>query len=1629
MGDGGVDAAITNYVARELTVELRSPPRAAPFEAAELSAIIRYHPSPAATTAARRAARRAAIAALSTSEESGDEAEAESESEDEESEAEESAAEAEAEAARHRGAPASSAPVSRGLEDDDSLRYQLDTQAVADDLGGVVASTLTPVLGESDGDAGGASPSDAGRRVREILRRLEYDLERMSQDAKRTWRVHVAEQMRRSGGSGANSMESELAEHMQKFFSASREHVTLAQKHVAAAATQQSATLQTQVTLCIEGLLAIATDHVKAAVAAQTDEARAVIEWQRRERQGQLQESRLASSVVMQEAMDVTRQQAADAQAALVDSHAAATSAAVAEAERRLNEERLKALALKDAALRDARGQIEELTGQHEEVTSQLSEMTERFLVMEQRVKQTESQLAAAAGANKRLEVRLANTKAELAGEQKKSAELEQALGREERKSQNLLVKLEKMSSECAIKIAASDAHASACQAELDHAHEELTATRENLAQSGARQVAAAAGAGGGPSSSSSASGAGADWSDGAFDVSAVLVSDAASARVPSQVTSREEARLMAAVDRAGKAGKVVHLLSTPKKDKDQNSPANLAKMMRKQSIRRLQRKAGDAAADDNNEEDAAGGGSLHGRGGGHGGHQSLSLRETLALTHELCEHTSRSLRIAAVDDDEYSSPRARRARLQWKEKTSLPPELVAAMTKADHHHGHASPPRTAADSAVADSSLPSSVLHDTYEYFLGTTGHARLALARMSSLHKALIKHRAKHPRLDLWCRFLGLTPAAERYPTVLFHAYLHALQYVRTLQRDNVKVEDDGTLWAPLRAVERSVERCFGCWLKAEQLEKLSKAGSSQHGAISISMQQKALPFDAFIAPMMGAALKAMVRAAQTLKVIFWGADIRVDGQLSLRECKEMITQVVAFMKDGGSFRETAPSHAVGGDGSAKELLSVYRRLGLDSDEHGSISEDAWLRTAFEVGLIPTHDSGGRPFLRVATACWTAPRGPLERLQALLRRLERKQSELLQFGVGGGGTDGATESSSDAVARLDAEIKDWSKRRDRVEAILGKKLPPHGGRESGISAVRAVRALVLRINETEGRVLSPEEMGIVQADDTQLDDTQQPGASPPATPSKDVEAEEDGGIAGAVTPVLPPLPDVEWGSEAARECFEELQLEKEHVLGQLTTLRIESEELVDNQVRFGEEKDKLKAEITSLKKMLMKYTLGDFEAELQEKDAEITELRAALEEAETKLEEMAAGAAAASKKRSPRERKKSLMRSVSKSSIMLRRGDQNLAEVAPPDSPGAEPAAGVSEAATAAESDDGRGQHAREALPSEREAELETELLVLRAQLAEITAAAVGQQGAAATAMMIPGLLLSPQQQQQPHQEHRSRSESPKPSKADDHDDGMGVSSLPPPHNAAEASVRQMVAMLKAVGQVTGLNDSVYRKRGFALASTAPAAASASPGAARTRNNNPGRASRPASAGAKSSTAPDFSLSNSLGNNNSSIVHASSSSSSAIGIRAGSSVRRRPASASAAQRRVSSTHAAADARAAIAKVLADPPTDIGRSSIAASLSVVGAGTVKARRGTVTGATSRPRRRPASASSAGRPRQMRSLSGVAIDNGGATSATTQQPQPQQRPSSARVVRPKASAELVWGGPIGEEGQ
>ena len=104
---------------------------------------------------------------------------------------------------------------------------------------------------------------------------------------------------------------------------------------------------------------------------------------------------------------------------------------------------------------------------------------------------------------------------------------------------------------------------------------------------------------------------------------------------------------------------------------------------------------------------------------------------------------------------------------------------------------------------------LPTSALHDAYEYFLGQTGHARTALARMASLNKALLRHRAKHPRLDLWCRFLGLTATTERYPCMLLHAYINSLEYVRSLQRDFVQVPTPDKHRGTHRFISRGTSR----------------------------------------------------------------------------------------------------------------------------------------------------------------------------------------------------------------------------------------------------------------------------------------------------------------------------------------------------------------------------------------------------------------------------------------------------------------------------------------------------------------------------------------------------------------------------------------------------------------------------------------------------------------------------------------------------------------------------------------------------------------------------------------------------------------------------------------------------
>ena len=114
---------------------------------------------------------------------------------------------------------------------------------------------------------------------------------------------------------------------------------------------------------------------------------------------------------------------------------------------------------------------------------------------------------------------------------------------------------------------------------------------------------------------------------------------------------------------------------------------------------------------------------------------------------------------------------------------------------------------------------------------------------------------------------------------------------------------------------------------------------------------------------------------------------------------------------------------------------------------------------------------------------------------------------------------------------------------------------------------------------------------------------------------------------------------------------------MEKEHVLSQLTALRLDSEELVTKQLGFNAEKDKLKAEVASLKKILMKHTMTDTQEELDKKDARIAELTVALQQAETQLEEArSAAAAVADAERSGIPRTKTLIRTVSKSILLGR-------------------------------------------------------------------------------------------------------------------------------------------------------------------------------------------------------------------------------------------------------------------------------------------------------------------------------------------------------------------------------------
>ena len=91
-----------------------------------------------------------------------------------------------------------------------------------------------------------------------------------------------------------------------------------------------------------------------------------------------------------------------------------------------------------------------------------------------------------------------------------------------------MVAKLQKTAGDLESKLAASHSHASACQAELEHAHEELAQAREHGGVgSDAREQPGAVG-----------------WVAG-FDIGQMVAEDAAGARVPSQTLDIEEARLM----------------------------------------------------------------------------------------------------------------------------------------------------------------------------------------------------------------------------------------------------------------------------------------------------------------------------------------------------------------------------------------------------------------------------------------------------------------------------------------------------------------------------------------------------------------------------------------------------------------------------------------------------------------------------------------------------------------------------------------------------------------------------------------------------------------------------------------------------------------------------------------------------------------------------------------------------------------------------------------------------------------------------------------------------------------------------------------------------------------------------
>ena len=505
---------------------------------------------------------------------------------------------------------------------EDSVRYRLDDKVFGSDLDAVVASTLGHAL---DGERG-----EGDTRVRATLHELQMELEALSRDSKREWEAQQAEAEEHDHLPGAGA---ELARHLHGFFALTRGHVSLAQKHAASAAAGERAALSRQVSLCVQGLRAVATAHVQNAIGAQTTEARTLLQWQKREREETLAGSRMAGSLERREALQLAQSRAAAEQEAAIAELRVAHAQELAAQQVALNEERLAAVRAGKEAVAAAQEEAERYAEERDAFADRVTEVQLQLLASEDHCKKVESQLVAALGAKQRQEEKFKAAEHEAAEARKAAAAAEGERLKAEAQVDGLKRQLEEAEKESAEKLAASESHAKAAAAELEQA-------REDMATQGSA-------GGGGPG------GSGEGWVDGHL-VSAAAharAKETAEARLPTQVLSDEERLLAAAVERSAKAGKAVELMVTPKKDGSTKSVAQ-----------RLL---------DSAKKNKHGHG--HGGHGHHGGHGNLSLHGALAQSHRLYDHAARSLRT-----DRDATAVTKRHDAAWAKATTveMPPEL-----------------------------------------------------------------------------------------------------------------------------------------------------------------------------------------------------------------------------------------------------------------------------------------------------------------------------------------------------------------------------------------------------------------------------------------------------------------------------------------------------------------------------------------------------------------------------------------------------------------------------------------------------------------------------------------------------------------------------------------------------------------------------------------------------------------------------------------------------------------------------------------------------------------------------------------------------------------------------------------